>query len=442
MLPGVSALGLMGGTAAIGVIISAWSKIKVYLTYIWGLFFIKTNIVGRELKNAVLFLLREEFTKLSFNQKKMIGIMEYVRPRGKNQIVAWKTHIDGAEVWRRGRSFLTLNVSEDNYRGITISHFRGDFNIDELIQEAIDKYNLINNKEEWRQGDRFRVIKKTGSIGESEKSFNKSNNAEAELPASASDDIDLHKTSKPLFWDISDIGQPNTKTPFNDLYYSENINMGIKEAILWRDSENWFKSHNIPWKRGFLLSGSPGTGKSAFVRALGQELNMPILLFDVSTMTNSDFNEAWESALNYSPCIVLFEDIDAVFKGRKNIAVKAMQQGLSFDFMLNTIDGVQNADGIFKIITTNHPESIDPALGCVSNGDEMSTRPGRIDRVIHFGPLTEESKRKMAKRILGDFPKEKWEYVFAKGENDTGAQFQERCSRIAMSLFWEKKDEK
>lgn len=185
---------------------------------------------------------------------------------------------------------------------------------------------------------------------------------------------------------------------------------------------------------------SHNTGKSAFTRALAQELNMPIVVFDLSTMNNSDFANAWDTALEYAPCIALFEDIDAVFDGRKNIANTGMEQGLSFDFLLNVIDGVQNSDGVFKIVTTNNPDKIDPALGNVCNGDEMSTRPGRIDRVVHFSALDNEGKEKMAQRILGDFPREKWQHIFEKAHDDTGAQFQERCCRVALQLFWQAKN--
>jgi SpoVK/Ycf46/Vps4 family AAA+-type ATPase len=134
----------------------------------------------------------------------------------------------------------------------------------------------------------------------------------------------------------------------------------------------------------------------------------------------------------------LLEDIDGVFEGRKNITSTGMERGLSFDCLLNLIDGVENSDGIFLVITTNHLEKIDPAIGGIVNGNGMSTRPGRIDKVVKFGPLDENGRVKMAKRILGDFDISLWGHLLQEKHEDTGAQFQERCCRLALKLFWEK----
>ena len=137
----------------------------------------------------------------------------------------------------------------------------------------------------------------------------------------------------------------------------------------------------------------------------------------------------------------IVEDLDAVFEGRENIAVKkGLENGLTFDSFLNSIDGVENTDGVFIIITTNDVKRLDPALGVPRNGGTISTRPGRIDRTLKFENLTEKGREKMATRILGDFERVKWEYLLVEGNDDTGAQFQERCSRVALNLFWETKE--
>jgi SpoVK/Ycf46/Vps4 family AAA+-type ATPase len=189
----------------------------------------------------------------------------------------------------------------------------------------------------------------------------------------------------------------------------------------------------IPHKRGWLLYGKPGTGKTSFVRALAQEMDVPIFVYDISTMSNNDFLDRWENALEDTPCIVLFEDIDSVFDGRKNLSKNP--GAMTFDCLLNCIDGIENTDGIFAVVTTNHIEKIDSAIG-IPNGDGISTRPGRIDRAIEMKNPDEDGRRKIAKRILENY--EHIEDIIQQGSNDTGAQFQERCARLALKLFWEK----
>jgi SpoVK/Ycf46/Vps4 family AAA+-type ATPase len=154
-------------------------------------------------------------------------------------------------------------------------------------------------------------------------------------------------------------------------------------------------------------------------------------------MNNKDFSDAWSKMMSWTPCMALFEDIDTIFNGRENIAVKGMENGVTFDGFLNGLDGVENTDGIFIIITTNSVEAIDFAIGNPGSGSGMSTRPGRIDKTIEFTTLDERGQIKMAKRIMSGFDEELWSHIYEKGKNDTGAQFQERCCRLALRMFWE-----
>ena len=87
-------------------------------------------------------------------------------------------------------------------------------------------------------------------------------------------------------------------------------------------------------------------------------------------------------------------------------------------------------------ITTNRLEHIDSALGCPDQG--ISTRPGRIDRTLLVGPLDEDSRVKLASRILFDRVDLQLRAV-DEGDGDTAAQFQERCSRYALSTIWTEK---
>ena len=125
------------------------------------------------------------------------------------------------------------------------------------------------------------------------------------------------------------------------------------------------------------------------------------------------------------------EDIDAVFEGRKNVAVDN-GPGLTFDCLLNCLDGVQRADGLMVLITTNHLDRIDPAIG---QPGSIGSRPGRIDRIVSMGQLDEDGRRKLAERILGEWPQ--WiEDLCHAGRDDTPAQFQERCGRLALKLHY------
>lgn len=107
------------------------------------------------------------------------------------------------------------------------------------------------------------------------------------------------------------------------------------------DRANWYKEMGIPYRRGYLLFGPTGTGKTALVSAIAGELNMgicPIFLTDPSC-TDSQFSSLLQDAPKNS--IILIEDIDSIFVDR-NISQKGKKKfsRMTFSGLLNAIDGV------------------------------------------------------------------------------------------------------
>ena len=247
-------------------------------------------------------------------------------------------------------------------------------------------------------------------------------------------------TWNPIGFDISELGEP-ADNPIGRIAMTPDQVDALQEAKVWLASKEWFQTRGVPWKRGWLLKGPAGTGKTSTARAAAQHLGLPLYLFDIASMTNGDFQDAWDRASGNTPCIVLIEDIDAVFNGRENmVSAKHDVFGMTFDCLLNCVDGAINSDGILLMVTTNHPEKLDAALSGVES-DGMTTRPGRIDRSIEFGPLDEQGKRKIAARIFEGFPESAWADLVDQTPA-SGAQFQERCTRLALRLFWEREEER
>ncbi len=123
---------------------------------------------------------------------------------------------------------------------------------------------------------------------------------------------------------------------------------------------------------------------------------------------------------------------------------------LTFDCLLNCLDGVERSDGIFTIITTNDIGKVDPALGQprkLPDGavEFISTRPGRIDKAVELTYMEPADKKRMAERILGDYPSEylkMLEFIDKYADlQETPAQFQERCGQIALACFWREQQE-
>ena len=136
-------------------------------------------------------------------------------------------------------------------------------------------------------------------------------------------------------------------------------------------AREWYVARGVPWRRGYLLHGPPGTGKSSAIRALASELGLGVAMLDLArpSLTDDELREALFQAPRRA--IVAMEDIDAVFSGRE------AGRGASFSGLLNAIDGIGAQEGRALVMTTNHPERLDPAL----------VRPGRADLHVELGPI-------------------------------------------------------
>ena len=164
----------------------------------------------------------------------------------------------------------------------------------------------------------------------------------------------------------------------------EDLLEDIRDFLGKRD---WYMQRGIPYRRGYLLHGPPGTGKSSAVVALASAMGMDISMLSLgdSTLDDNGISELLSDVPVNS--LVLMEDIDCAFVERKEGEDKRSK--VTFSGLLNAIDGVAAGEGRLLLATTNHIEHLDPAL----------IRPGRIDRKIYIG----YARREQAKRLFQRF---------------------------------------
>ena len=162
----------------------------------------------------------------------------------------------------------------------------------------------------------------------------------------------------------------------------------INDARSFLKRRSWYLDRGIPYRRGYLLHGPPGTGKSSAVVAIASALEMDIALLSLSGSSMDD-NELGELLAEVpANAMLLIEDIDCAFAERTGTTEK--QNKLTFSGLLNAIDGVAAGEGRILFATTNHLEKLDPAL----------IRPGRIDRKVEIGPATRDQARRMFRRFF------------------------------------------
>lgn len=154
------------------------------------------------------------------------------------------------------------------------------------------------------------------------------------------------------------------------------------------DNEEVYHTLGVPYHRGYLLHGPPGTGKSSLVKALGDHFKLDVYYIPLSDIKkDADFGELLANLGARS--ILLLEDIDILRSSNDRTKSKGSKQGLSLAGFLNALDGVITPHGLITIMTTNDMGSLDSAL----------TRTGRTDHVLHLDYMVDEQLHKLLKAI-------------------------------------------
>lgn len=149
-----------------------------------------------------------------------------------------------------------------------------------------------------------------------------------------------------------------------------------------------YRQRGIPVRRGVILAGPPGTGKTVHLQSFVTDVlksKLPVIQV-MSGVNTTTLEYAYQIADNCGPALVILEDIDTITAKREDEYGNSYGRIDMLAALLTVLDGSERRDGVITVATTNAPGSIDRAL---------AARPGRFDRLFRFEYLPANQREKI-----------------------------------------------
>ncbi|OAL54051.1 proteasome-activating nucleotidase [Pyrenochaeta sp. DS3sAY3a] len=233
-------------------------------------------------------------------------------------------------------------------------------------------------------------------------------------------------------WDKSkDLWRSVNGASWDDVILDPEMKKNLIEDVQgFFDNQGLYQQFAVPWKRGVILHGVPGNGKTVSIKALmsalyGRDEAIPSLYvksFEAIRQTEQySIRAIFQKARDMAPCLLIFEDLDSLV----NDDIRS--------YFLNEVDGLESNDGILMIGSTNHLDKLDPAI---------AKRPSRFDRKYHFKIPSEAERnlyaeywrKKLANNGSIEFPAELTSIVAKLTEGFSFAYLKELFVMALLSL--------
>lgn len=262
-------------------------------------------------------------------------------------------------------------------------------------------------------------------------------------------DLKIKSKKPPMLWTTTPFNQMGLVESkefsgyrtFDTVFIPEETKKSIKKSLDgFVTKRDWYKKNTLRYHYGILLYGPPGTGKSVTVQAIADYLNADMYLIPTDGIGHiSSYLDKYGSPQSDRLRVVVVEDIDRSYLFSKKETGGAFIIGSGDGFrngfrpgnvgglgnLLNYLDGTDSPENIVFVFTTNHIETLDPAL----------IRPGRCDLKLEIKPINLETLNQFMKfhfnKELHDIEiPQGLTFAYLQNELIRGSSFDEICEYI------------
>jgi len=231
-------------------------------------------------------------------------------------------------------------------------------------------------------------------------------------------------------------------TTWEDVGGLERAKHMLREALEWPlQYGDLFDEAGVRPLKGILLSGPPGCGKTLLAQAAASATQVnfisvkgPALLSKYVGESERAVREVFRKAKQAAPCLVFFDEIDALVPRRGSGASEAHVSERVVGQFLAELDGIEKLTGVLVLAATNRLDIVDPAL----------LRPGRFDMVVEI-PSPDEQERLAILRVqTRGKPVSQavnLKAIAANTDGRTGADLSAICHHAALNAIRERVEE-
>ncbi|MCB0310853.1 MAG: ATP-binding protein [Bdellovibrionales bacterium] len=222
------------------------------------------------------------------------------------------------------------------------------------------------------------------------------------------------------------------KLSWDDLVIETELSEELFTVInLLRDPKT-AKKYGVEVPKGILLYGPPGTGKTTIAKVMANSAGMAFFTLKLDEVVSKWVGESeknlsalFKAAQKHAPAVIFIDEIDSIGKSRGSGQVWAENL---LNHLLQLVDGVIRAEGLYIIGATNRVELVDAAL----------KRPGRLSKTIEV-PLPDEDARHRLfvlnlNKLKIDDQVDLSELVSVTSGR-SGADIKEICNRAGLNAF-------
>lgn len=224
---------------------------------------------------------------------------------------------------------------------------------------------------------------------------------------------------------------PNVR--WEDVGGLDEVKARLVESVEWPlNHAELFKRASVKPPKGILLTGPPGCGKTLLAKAIANESKVnfisvkgPSLISKYVGESERGVREVFRKARQASPCIIFFDEIDALVPARGSGASESRVTERVLGQFLSELDGIEELKGVLVLAATNRVDLLDPAI----------LRPGRFDEIVQIPLPGERDRIEILTVHLRAKPLSKHieiEDLASRTRGFNGAEIESVCNRAAL----------